>query len=209
MNYLAHIFLSGNNAELQIGNFIGDFVKGSRMNNYPQNIRKGIILHRKIDEFTDAHPVVRDTVELIKPEFGRYSAIVADMYFDYFLATNFKMYAYHSIHFFSLRFYFSVLKNYRYLPVRVKRFIFHFIGTHRLYKYSSISGLKNSLQIMKNHKTNAIQPEKAIEFLIENTDILEKKFHLFFPDLIGFVKQNNLDNKLYPKNHILKNAKAQ
>jgi len=192
LNYLAHIFLSGNNAELQIGNFIGDFVKGSRMNNFPENIRKGIILHRKIDEFTDAHPVVRDTVALMKPDFGRYSAIIIDMYFDYFLAINFKMYANHSLHLFSFRFYFSVLINYRHLPVRVKSFIFHFIGTHRLYKYASIAGLKNSLQIMKYHKSSAIQPEETIRFLIENTDMLEKQFHLFFPDLIDFVKQNNM-----------------
>jgi len=190
LNYLAHIFLSGNNAELQIGNFIGDFVKGSRMKHYPQNIRKGIILHRKIDEFTDSHPVVRDTVALIKPEFGRYSAIVADMYFDYFLAINFRKYASCSLHLFAIRFYFSTVIHYRHLPVRVKGFIFHFIGTNRLCKYATVSGLRNSLQIMEKHKTAAIQPDKAIQFLIENSNELEKQFHLFFPDLIEFVKQN-------------------
>ena len=190
MNYLSHIFLSGNDTELQIGNFIGDFVKGSRMNHYPQNIRKGIILHRKIDEFTDAHPAVRNTVALIKPEFGRYSAIIVDMYFDYFLSINFKMYAHSSLHLFAFRFYFATLIHYRYLPARVKGFIFHFIGTNRLCKYASISGLRNSLKIMEKHKTPAIQPDKAIQFLIENTNILETHFHLFFPDVIEFVKQN-------------------
>jgi len=189
LNYLAHIFLSGTDAELQIGNFIGDFVKGSRMTHYPQNIRKGIILHRKIDEFTDAHPAVRETVALIKPEFGRYSAIIADMYFDYFLAINFKMYAHRSLHLFAFRFYLASLIHYRHLPARVKGFIFHFIGTNRLCKYASVSGLKNSLQIMEKHKTPAIQPDKAIQFLIENTNKLETQFHLFFPDLIEFVKQ--------------------
>ena len=160
------------------------------MNHYPQNMRKGIILHRKIDEFTDSHLAVRNAVALIKPEFGRYSAIVADMYFDYFLAINFRKYAYRSLHFFAFRFYFSALLNYRHLPVRVKRFIFHFIGTNRLCKYASVSGLRNSLEIMEKHKTSAIKPDKAIQFLIENTNALEKQFHLFFPDLIEFVKHN-------------------
>ncbi len=195
MNYLAHIFLSGNNNQLQIGNFIGDFVKGSQMNKYPENVRKGIILHRKIDEFTDTHPVVRETVGILKPAFGRYSAIVTDMYFDYFLAINFRKYASKSLHIFAIRFYFITLIHYKHLPVRVKGFIFHFIFTHRLHKYASVSGLRNSLQIMESHKTSAIEAEKTIQFLIENTNEIEKHFHLFFPDLIEFVNSQNLQIK--------------
>lgn len=195
MNYLAHIFLSGNNHQLQIGNFIGDFVKGSRMNKYPENIRKGIILHRKIDEFTDNHLVVREAIGLLKPEFGRYSAIVIDMYFDYFLAINFRKYASGSLHLFAFRFYFYTLIYYKHLPIRVRGFIFHFIITHRLHKYASVSGLRNSFQIMEKYKTPAIQPDKTIQFLIENTDELEKQFHRFFPDLVEFVTSQNLQIK--------------
>jgi len=161
------------------------------MNDYPATISKGIVLHRKIDEFTDAHPVVRETVAFVKPHFGRYSAIIVDMYFDYFLAKNFNRYSSTSIHLFAFRFYCFTLLNYRHLPWKVKKFIFHFIGTNRLFKYASMSGLENSLLIMKNHKIPAIQPEKIIQFLAIHTEVLEKKFHLFFPDLIEFAKVEN------------------
>lgn len=40
MNYLAHIFLSGNDRCIQIGNFIGDGVKGDGINNIPGNSSK-------------------------------------------------------------------------------------------------------------------------------------------------------------------------
>lgn len=189
LNYLAHIFLSGNDSQLQIGNFIGDFVKGNHYENYPVRIRKGILLHRKIDSFTDSHPVVRETVVFLRPAFGRYSAIILDMYFDYFLAIRFS--DYHtgkSLRIFAFHFYLSALLNYNHLPVRVKRFIFHFVISNRLTKYSKLEGLKSSLVIMANYKISALQPEETINFLIENHEVLEKQFHLFFPDLVEYVR---------------------
>ena len=73
MNYLAHIFLSGSNRKVQLGNFVGDAVKGSSYKNYPPDIAKGIQLHRAIDDYTDRHPAVCEVVHRLQPEFGRYS----------------------------------------------------------------------------------------------------------------------------------------
>ena len=189
LNYLAHIFLSGNDHQLEIGNFIGDFVKGSKFNAYPDGIRKGIILHRKIDSFTDSHDTIKETIVLLRPAFGRYSGIIADMYFDYFLAVNFRTYSPDkSLYLFAHRFYFFVILHYNQLPIKVKRFIFHFISTNRLYKYSSLDGLRRSLEIMAGYKIPALNPDKTITFLLENREELERKFHLFFPDLIEYVK---------------------
>jgi len=193
LNYLAHIFLSGNDHRLQIGNFIGDFVKGSQFNAYPAQIRKGIILHRKIDSFTDSHLKVKEIVVLLRPTFGRYSGIIADMYFDYFLAVNFSTYSTRkSLYLFSNQFYFFAIVHYKQLPHKVKRFIFHFISTNRLYKYGSLNGLRRSLEIMADYKISAIDPDKTILFLLENRDVLETKFHQFFPELIEYVRTETL-----------------
>ena len=188
MNYLAHIFLSGTDSQVKIGNFIGDFVKGNQLNSQPLRIRSGIVLHRKIDSFTDSHPVVIETIGMLRPVFGRYSGIIVDMYFDYFLAVSFFDYAGVRLNAFAFRFYADLLIYYRYLPVRVKRFAFHFIITNRLKRYATLDGLKSSLEIMSNYKVPAINPDKTIDFLIQNQDELEEKFHQFFPDLIQFVK---------------------
>jgi len=189
LNYLAHIFLSGNDHKLQIGNFIGDFVKGSQFDAYPARIREGIILHRKIDSFTDSHHIVKETIAILRPAFGRYSGIIADMYFDYFLANNFSTYSsQRSLNQFAHKFYFFAILNYTQLPDKVKKFIFHFISTNRLYQYSSLEGLRRSLEIMSYYKVSAINPNATIAFLIENNDALEDKFHQFFPDLIEFAR---------------------
>lgn len=192
MNYLAHIFLSGNDSQLQVGNFIGDFVKGKKPDDYPKQIRKGIILHRHIDSFTDSHEIVKETIIFLRPTFGRYSGIVADMYFDYLLAKNFRRYSNgKSLLIFAVQFYISALTNYRHLPTKVKRFIFHFILSNRLGKYSTLEGLKDSLDIMAIHKVTALNPLEIIEFLVLHHDYLEMRFHLFFPDLIEFVNKEN------------------
>jgi len=187
LNYLAHIYLSHNKAGLQIGNFIADFVKGSKLNAYPDRIKNGILLHRLIDDFTDKHPVVKECVILLRPVFGRYAAIVLDMYFDYFLAKNFRLYSKnHSLTLTAIKFYGTALLNYKFLPKKVKRFIFHFILSNRLGKYASMAGLENSLRIMSFHKISAINPSQCIEFLVNHQEELELKFHLFFPELIQF-----------------------
>lgn len=174
-----------------VGNFIGDFVKGSKYESYPSEIRRGILLHRKIDHYTDTHDVVKETVAMLRPEFGRYSAIVLDLYFDYFLANNFTKYSDHrSLKMFTYRFYFSVLLRYRYLPEKVKGFIFHFVGTNRLKKYETMEGLYESIEIMSRHKAPALNPQHIINYLNENQEELEMQFHCFFPQLIRYVADN-------------------
>lgn len=190
MNYLAHIFLSHDIAQRQVGNFIGDFVKGSRYEEFPAEIRRGILVHRRIDSYTDAHPVVRQLVESMRPHFGRYAAIVLDLYFDYFLASDFRNYSVRvTLKRFALRFYAAAVWNYRYLPERVKGFIWHFISTDRLSKYGSISGLRESLEIMQRHKIPALDPHAVILYLNNHHSELEEQFRLFFPDLIEFVEE--------------------
>lgn len=187
MNYLAHIFLSGDNRQRQVGNFIGDFVKGKQLDLFPDEIRFGIKLHRNIDSFTDSHPVVRDTLAILRPEFGRYSGILLDMYFDHMLAVNFEKYSNQtSLGRFSASFYYAMIRYYYHLPERVKGFIWHFISTNRLCCYATIEGLGNSLEIMANYKTSAIDPVHTIAFLRDNFDEIECQFHLFFPEAIAF-----------------------
>lgn len=189
MNYLAHIFLSGSNRRLQIGNFIGDFVKGRSYLNFPGDIQKGVVMHREIDRFTDNHPLFIDTLEILRPTFERYSGIIADMYFDYLLASEFRKYnPEQSLSSFARDFYFSAILNYYWLPRRVKGFIFHFIGSNRLKKYSTYEGLEESLYIMSVYKSKAIDSKLSITFLKENEDILRKKFDLFMPNVIDHVK---------------------
>lgn len=184
MNYLAHIYLSGDDGLLKIGNFIGDGVKGNAYNDYPAPVRRGILLHREIDDFTDHHPLVKEAVFLLKGTFGRYSAVLVDIYFDHFLAVNFKQYSGGvSLRYFAFRFYVSLVLNYRCLPSRFKHFIWHFILTDRLNRYASVTGIRQSLDIMATYKKMPVDPSAAVDFLESHYDELYILFQRFFPEL--------------------------
>ena len=183
MNYLAHIYFSGKNRQVSLGNFIGDFVKGKRYEEFPSDIKEGILLHRKIDHFTDNHPIFLETVDLLRPSFGRYSGIMVDMYYDYLLASSFDRYGNgESLGGFSRNFYLSALLYYRWLPKRVKGFIFHFIRTNRLKEYSTYDGLQHSLEIMAAYKSSAINPTLGIEFLESNEAQMRVLFDEFMKE---------------------------
>ena len=93
MNFLAHIYLSGDNDFIKIGNFMADSIKGDNYNNYPEYIRKGILLHRSIDSFTDLHPVFRKSKHRLHDRYGHYSGVIMDIFYDHFLAKNWSNYS--------------------------------------------------------------------------------------------------------------------
>lgn len=195
MNYLAHIFLSGSNRKMQLGNFVGDAVKGSSYKDYPWDMCKGILLHRAIDDFTDRHPAVRQMVQTLKPEFGRYSGVLLDIYFDYLLASRFETFSGVSLKKYTWRFYTTIIINYRYLPTRFKGFIWHFIMTDRLGKYATPDGIREALDIMVEYRHIDISVDKAIRYMQEHTEELFVVFQPFFIELQGYCVEYIRKNK--------------
>ena len=168
---------------MQIGNFVGDAVKGRAYENYPLGFRKGILLHREIDDYTDHHPVVREAIDMLRADFGRYSGVLTDIYFDHLLARNFRHYSGRSLRRFAWGFYGALILNYRYLPERFKGFLWHFILTNRLVRYASLSGIERSLEIMVEYKNLRIDPGLAIVFFERNQERLQELFDRFLPDV--------------------------
>ena len=93
MNYLAHIYLSENDEKVAIGNFISDSIRGKNYLNYPKEIQVGILLHREIDTFTDAHPIVRKSTKRLHKNYGHYAGVIVDVFYDHFLAKNWCHYS--------------------------------------------------------------------------------------------------------------------
>ena len=92
MNFLAHIYLSFENPKILVGNFIGDFVKGKKLELYGDEIQKGILLHREIDDYTDSHPIVLETKKRLRPNYHHYAPVISDVYYDHFLASLWSNY---------------------------------------------------------------------------------------------------------------------
>jgi acyl carrier protein phosphodiesterase len=132
MNYLGHIYLSGENEQLMTGNFIGDYVKGKGYLNYPAEIQRGILFHREIDHYTDQHPNWKIIRETIRPIYGRYAGVVADLFADHILAKNWAEFSEINLNWKSKWAYAVLLKHYNHLPPVVQSFLPYLIQHRRL-----------------------------------------------------------------------------
>lgn len=188
MNYLAHIYLSGNADEIILGNFIGDFVKGNKYLQYPEQVAFGIQLHRSIDSFTDNHAHVKTCIQLLKPGYGRYSGIVTDVFFDHFLAANWNEYSVFTLRQFARHAHAVFLSNFLLLPFRVKQFLPFLIQHKRLESYAQRESLFHVLEIMSRRTSLPANSEWAMQILHQEYDQFEALFRSFFAELITYVE---------------------
>jgi len=188
MNYLAHIYLSGDSDEIILGNFIADFVKGNKYLNYPEQVAFGIRLHRSIDLFTDQHPDVRKCIDLVRPGYGRYAGIVIDVFFDHFLAANWNKYSDYTLRQFSKHAHAVFLSNFMLLPMRVKQFLPFLIQNKRLESYAHRENMVQVLEIMSRRTSLPANSEWAMQILNQEYDQFEALFRSFFAELIEYVE---------------------
>ena len=186
MNYLAHLYLAEDSAESILGNFLGDFVKGSTFKDYSEGIQKGIQQHRKIDVFTDAHPVFLETKQWINPKNRRYAGIVIDIFYDHFLASQWSNYSKISLNQFSKQFYKLLEDNEKILPERLQKVVPKITSENWLMSYLNISGIDQSLKKLSLRVKRENYLETAVDDLVKHYPIIENSFINFFPDLIKF-----------------------
>lgn len=164
--------------------------KGTGINNIPGNSSKEFCYTAKSMLSRTGIRWSGKPVGIGRETFGRYSAVVNDILFDYFLASRFQDYAGLPLKRFSRRFYTALAWNYRHLPERFQGFIWHFILTDRLCRYASLTGIQQSLEIMTRYRGLQIDPAQTPLFMQEHGERLQKIFREFFPELHERCKQS-------------------
>jgi len=187
MNFLAHIYLSGNSDDIKTGNFIGDYVKGNRYRNFPDEIQRGILLHRSIDHFTDNHASFIEARNFFRPVYGRYSGIAVDVVFDHLLANKWHLFSEMTLSAFSNHTHSTLLGNFNILPEEVQRFLPIMIHNRRLESYATINGTDTALRIMSGYTTLPYREAFIPEVLKDNRDQLQKLFNIFMTDIISYI----------------------
>ncbi|WP_339917902.1 acyl carrier protein phosphodiesterase [Yeosuana marina] len=189
MNYLAHIYLSGESDLVTIGNFIADGIKGKDYKKYPKEIQIGILLHRNIDTFTDAHQTVRKSTKRLHEKYSHYSGIIVDMLYDHFLAKNWSNYSPIPLETYVDAFYDSLEDHYDLLPLRIQKMMPYMMADNWLVSYASIDGISRALEGMNRRTKNRSSMNEAVNELEEFYKDFENEFTLFFEELIVFSKQ--------------------
>ncbi|MCO4820931.1 MAG: acyl carrier protein phosphodiesterase [Flavobacteriaceae bacterium] len=186
MNYLAHIYLSGNDNTVTVGNFMADGIKGKDYLEYSKAIQIGILLHREIDTFTDAHPVVRLSTKRLHKKYSHYSGIIVDILYDHFLAKNWKHYCDIPLEDYTVEFYDMLDDHYDILPTRIKKMMPYMIADNWLLSYASIAGISKVLDGMNRRTNNKVKMDQAVFELEAFYNEFEQEFTAFFEELITF-----------------------
>jgi len=187
MNYLAHLYLSGNNHEIMIGNFIADHVKGKQIELFDDEVVKGIKLHRMIDEFTDSHKVVEQSKIRLRSEFGKYSPVIVDVFYDHYLAINWLEYHHEELSIYANNFYSLLNDNQHRLPLRTQQMIQYMIPQNWLMNYKTIEGINKTLTGMSKRTKFESRMDEAAIYLDRYYIDFEKEFNEYFEELRNYV----------------------
>lgn len=184
MNYLAHLFLSGDSEELMVGNFIADSVKGGDLSRYSKGVQEGIIMHRRIDSYTDRHPVTAKSKLRLRPVYHKYAGVIVDIYYDHFLAANWDDYAAIPLEKYARSTYRILLKHIRIFPKRSVRFYGYMTAYNVLVNYGKTEGIKKVMQGMARRARFDSGMEHATNELLKDYALYGQEFKEFFPELV-------------------------
>ena len=190
MNYLAHAYLSFGDSEILTGNLIADHVKGKlALDKYPEKIKQGIILHRRIDEYTDQHPATKRASIYFKPKYGLYANPIIDCLYDHYLANDPKLFTSEAeLLKYTQETYNKALLQVAYFPEKFASYFPHMREHNWLYNYRTMPGIKRSLVGLNRRAIHMPDSQDAYETFVTHYYILAQCYYEFIDDVIKFVK---------------------
>ena len=189
MNFLAHLYLSGNNNDFITGNFIADHVKGSRINRFNPEIRQGIRFHRLIDVYTDTHPVFNRSRKRLAEKYRKYAGVIVDMFYDHFLSAGWDEYSDESLDAFTYRVYSAILKRKELITERSRNIITYMARDNWLKAYGTIEGIGMALGGMSRRTLFDSRMEEAVNDLTLQYEDYQEDFREFFPELVEYCER--------------------
>lgn len=195
MNYLAHLHLGGQAPQQLLGSLFGDFVKGPLLGNFPLLTEDAIRLHRRIDAFTDAHPLVRRALGRFPVARRRYAGIALDMFFDHCLARDWERYADVPLDVFSKKVY-QLLQSEPALPERLAQVVPLIIVEDWLGAYRRFSMIGHGLEVISRRLTRPEALVGAYEELTALYEPLSADFQEFYPVLWQYAHSESARGKV-------------
>ena len=187
MNYLAHSYLHFSEQQI-VGQFLEDYVKNNARENLPLEIQRGILLHREIDTFTDAHPFISEAKKIYSPLVRLYSGAFVDVSFDYFLANSLPE---NELRMHTQKVYLALRKFEHFFPSSFKNRLDSMEKDNWLYNYRFDWGIQYSFQNVLNKAKYLEKDIRIFQVFLDNKAFLSQKFDLFFPELVNHVAAVN------------------
>lgn len=188
MNFLAHLTLSDNDDDILIGNFIADSTRSAEYHKFKPEVVYGIELHHKIDGYTDSHPVVERSKERLRPRHGKYSGVVADIFYDHYLARNYQAYGDYPLEEFAQRCYSLFERRIDELTPGTRRML-PFMKHHNwLVNYGTEAGMRRVFSGMSHRASFNNHMNTAVDDLVSDYQYYKTDFEEFYPQLAEYVR---------------------
>jgi acyl carrier protein phosphodiesterase len=193
MNYLAHAYFSHHQPATIVGNLISDFIKGKKQFDYPEEIQRGIRLHRAIDSFTDAHESVAEAKKIFRPHYRLYAGAFVDVSFDYFIANDETLFPTEdSLLQFAELAYLSLRQHQMHIPAIALGYFTRMQQQNWLYNYRFVWGIQKSFGGIVYRSTHLTDSSMASILFEENFFRLKECYENFIPDLITLVNSHQI-----------------
>jgi acyl carrier protein phosphodiesterase len=183
MNYLGHLYLSGDDPLVIVGNFMADDIKGRHYGEHHPSVVRGIRLHRAIDSFTDGHPAQRAGRARLRPHAGRYSGVVMDMFYDHLLASNWSLFHSEPLPRYADRMYRLLVEHLELLPAGIRSLLHHMAAGDWLSSYASEQGLARALSGMAARVPQGAVMRGAESVLFAERAVYMAEFEVFMTDI--------------------------
>ena len=184
MNFLAHSYFGFDNPALIAGQFCGDFVRGSDLTRFPTQVEQGIRLHRHMDSFTDAHPVLlKAKSDMIPVVPRRLAGIVIDVLFDHYMACRWNELSKLSLDEHARKVQQALEQHEQYLPSRLRRFMVLLHKESILQNSIYLDSIELTLSRIASRSDTFAALALTAKQLEPVSDGLSDPFTTFFPDL--------------------------
>jgi acyl carrier protein phosphodiesterase len=192
MNHLAHFYLSGNDDDIKIGNFVADFINIEQVKNFSPTVQRGIRLHHAIDHFTDEHERVKTSWRRLYATHGKYAPVIVDIFYDFLLAQNWEIYQKNtSLRSYTEGVYTLLQKRQDELPPRLQSRMDMMINDDWLMRYTTLDGLEKTFERVGRMARFSGNFEVATQSLTNDLHLFQDDFKTFFPDLEKFVTEKS------------------
>ena len=198
MNWLAHIFLSEQDIESQLGNLLNDTCKGRPWPNADTRLRQGMLMHQRVDSFTDRHPCFLNSKSLLGK--GYLKSVVVDLTYDLLLTQHWQRFCQQDRHKFLDAFYESASIAIESYPIAVKEFVVGLIRSDHLRQYQTLEELECTFKRVDKRLSERLRKKECTldyyPLVIEAYAAIEQDFLCFFPELQAYVKSISNEEQL-------------
>lgn len=187
MNFLAHLYLAGENEDHVVGQLLADFLERGWQELVSPGVLRGIRLHQQADLYTDQHALFRRSRERLPRHLRRYAGIVVDIFYDHLLATRWEQFHDMPLQQFAQSRYRILEGRTEEMTDRMRAVLPILVERDWLTSYRDIEGMERALAGVSRRLRRANPVAEAGAAFRAEKEGFERDFLAFFPDLAAHI----------------------